>query len=122
VLQQDGLHLFDIRYWSDELRGLMGQGEKVTVKYDPRDLSRIFVRVEFGYVEARHADVTRPAIALWEHRAAVAELRAAGRRAVDEDLIYSTILAQPRWSTWRARRARRPVVRSRGAPTSLRRQ
>jgi len=64
------------------------------VKYDPRDLSRIFARVEDGYVEARPADVTRPAIALWEHRAAVAELRAAGRRAVDEDLIFSTILAQ----------------------------
>lgn len=94
VLQRDGLHLFSIRYWSDELRRLMGQGDKVTVKYDPRDLSRVFVRVDDGYVEARPADVTRPAIALWEHRAAVAELRAAGRRAVDEDLIFSTILAQ----------------------------
>jgi hypothetical protein len=30
VLQRDGLHLFNIRYWSDELRRLMGQGEKVT--------------------------------------------------------------------------------------------
>ena len=46
-----------------------------------------------SHVEARPAYVTRPAIALWEHRAAVAELREAGRRAV-EDLIYSTILAQ----------------------------
>jgi len=94
VLQRDGLHLFNIRYWSDELRRLMGQGDKVTVKYDPRDLSRVFVRVDDGYVEARPADVTRPAIALWEHRAAVAELREGGRRAVDEELIFSTILAQ----------------------------
>ena len=94
VLQRDGLHLFNIRYWSDELRRLMGQGEKVTIKYDPRDLSRVFVRVDDGYVETRPADVTRPAIALWEHRAAVAELREAGRRAVDEELIFSTILAQ----------------------------
>ena len=29
VLQRDGLHLFNIRYWSDELRRLMGQGDKV---------------------------------------------------------------------------------------------
>jgi len=94
VLQRDGLHLFNIRYWSDELRRLMGQGDKMTVKYDPRDLSRVFVRGDDGYVEARPADATRPAIALWEHRAAVAELRAAGRRAVDEDLIFSAILAQ----------------------------
>ena len=26
VLQRDGLHLFHIRYWSDELRWLMGEG------------------------------------------------------------------------------------------------
>ena len=54
----------------------------------------MFVRVDDGYVEARPADLTRPAIALWEHRAAVAELREAGRRAVDEEQIFSTILAQ----------------------------
>ena len=68
--------------------------EKVTIKYDPRDLSRVFVKLTEGYVEARPADLTRPAIALWEHRAALAALREAGRRAVDEDLIFSTILAQ----------------------------
>jgi putative transposase len=95
VLQRDGLHLFHIRYWSDELRRLMGRSaDKVTVKYDPRDLSRVFVKLAEGYVEARPADLTRPAIALWEHHAALAALREAGRRAVDEDLIFSTILAQ----------------------------
>jgi len=95
VLQRDGLHLHHIRYWSDELRWHMGRGpEKFTVKYDPRDLSVIFVRVGEGYLEARPADRTRPAIALWEHKAALRALRDAGRRSVDEELIYSTILAQ----------------------------
>lgn len=95
VLRRDGLHLFHIRYWSDELRRLMGRSpDKVTIKYDPRDLSRVFVKLTEGYVEARPADLTRPAIALWEHNAALAALREAGRRAVDEDLIFSTILAQ----------------------------
>jgi len=95
ILQRNGLHLFHIRYWSDELRRLMGRSsDKVTIKYDPRDLSRVFVKVAEGYVEAHPADVTRPAIALWEHRAALAALRDTGRRAVDEDLIFSTILAQ----------------------------
>ena len=95
VLQRDGLHLFHIRYWSDELRWLMGQGgRKFTLKYDPRDLSRIFVLTEDGIIEARPADLTRPAITLWEHRAARHALREAGRRSVDEELIFSTILAQ----------------------------
>ena len=95
VLRRDGLHLHHIRYWSDELRWLVGRGsEKFTVKYDPRDLSVVYVRVEEGYLEARPADRTRPSIALWEHRAALRVLREAGRGAVDEELIFSTILAQ----------------------------
>ena len=95
VLQRDGLNLFHIRYWSDELRWLMGEGSrKFTLKYDPRDLSRIFVLTEEGIIEARPADLTRPAIALWEHKAARRALREAGRRAVDEELIFSTILTQ----------------------------
>lgn len=95
TLQRNGLHLFHIRYWSDELRWLMGPDRsRLTVKYDPRDLSCVFVAAGEGYLEARPADRTRPAIALWEHRAAVRALRDQGRRAVDEELIFSTILAQ----------------------------
>lgn len=95
ILQRDGLHLFHIRYWSDELRWLMGRDRRrLTVKYDPRDLSCVFVAAGEGYLEARPADRTRPAIALWEQRAARRALRAEGRRALDEDLIFSTVLAQ----------------------------
>lgn len=95
VLQRDGLHLFHIRYWSDELRWLMGrESRKYTLKYDPRDLSRVFVQTDDGITEARPADLTRPAITLWEHRAARRALREAGRRSVDEELIFSTIRAQ----------------------------
>ena len=95
ILQRNGLHLFHIRYWSEDLRWLLGRGDdELTVKYDPRDLSRVFVRVGADYCEARPANLTRPAVALWEHHAALRSLRAAGRRAVDEDLIFSTILAQ----------------------------
>jgi len=95
ILQRDGLHLFHIRYWSDELRWLMGrEPRRLMIKYDPRNLSCVFVRTGQGYLEARPADRTRPAIALWEHRAALRALREQGRRAVDEELIFSTILAQ----------------------------
>jgi len=95
VLQRDGLHLFHIRYWADELRWLMGrESRKFTLKYDPRDLSRIFVLTENGIIEARPADLTRPAVTLWEHRAARRALREAGRRSVDEELIFRTIETQ----------------------------
>ncbi|MEO3416081.1 Mu transposase C-terminal domain-containing protein [Roseovarius sp. CAU 1744] len=95
VLQRDGFHLFHIRYWSDELRWLMGrESRKYMLKYDPRDLSRIFVLTGDGIIEARPADLTRPAITLWEHRAARRALREEGRRSVDEELIFRTIQAQ----------------------------
>ncbi|WP_288397427.1 Mu transposase C-terminal domain-containing protein [Sulfitobacter pontiacus] len=95
VLQRDGFHLFHIRYWSNELRWLMArESRKYTLKYDPRDLSRIFVLTEEGIIEARPADLTRPAITLWEHRAARRALRESGRRSVDEELIFRTIEAQ----------------------------
>lgn len=95
VLQRDGFHLFHIRYWSNELRWLMArESRKYTLKYDPRDLSRIFVLTEDGIIEARPADLTRPAITLWEHRAARRALRESGRRSVDEELIFRTIEAQ----------------------------
>ena len=95
VLQRDGFHLFHVRYWSDELRWLMGrESRKYTLKYDPRDLSRIFVLTVDGIIEARPADLTRPAITLGEHRAARRALREAGRRSVDEELIFRTIEAQ----------------------------
>ena len=92
-LRRDGLHVFHIRYWSDELRWLMGRDrQRLTIKYDPRDLSCVFIATGEGYLEARPADRTRPPIALWEQRAARRALRAEGRRAVDEELIFSTIL------------------------------
>lgn len=95
TLQRDGLHLFHIRYWSDELRWLMARDrQRLTIKYDPSDLSCVFVATGEGYLEVRPADRTRPPIALWEHRAARRALRAEGRRALDEELIFSTILAQ----------------------------
>jgi len=70
------------------------ESRKFTLKYDPRDLSRIFVLTESGIIEARPADLTRPAVTLWEHRAARRALREAGRRSVDEELIFQTIEAQ----------------------------
>ena len=62
-LQRDGIHLFHIRYWSDALRGDVGRApDPLTVKYDPRDMSRVFVRRMNGrWIEARYRDLRRPA-------------------------------------------------------------
>jgi putative transposase len=43
-LLKDGIHLEKIRYWSDVLARDLGRSGEMRIKYDPRDLSRIFVR------------------------------------------------------------------------------
>lgn len=61
TLRRDGIHFCNIRYWSDALSADLGRTEgKLLVKYDPRDLSRIFVRRPSGvFVEARYRNLLR---------------------------------------------------------------
>jgi len=61
--------------------------EKLLIKFDPRDLSRIFVRRPSGsFVEARYRDLGWPSISLAEQRAypwdAVAQLDGEDRASV----------------------------------------
>ena len=97
-IRRDGLHLFGIRYWDDVLSPLAGRSSRqVRVKYDPRDLSCIYVEQPDGSTwPVRFAALDRPAITLGEHRLARAALRARGIRAVDEHLIFETIAEQRR--------------------------
>lgn len=94
-VRRDGIHLFGLRYWDDVLSPWAGRGQRVRVKYDPRDLSRVQVEGADGFVWTVHfADLRRPRITLGEHRLALAALRAKGVRAVNEELIFSTIAEQ----------------------------
>jgi len=95
-LRPDGIHLFGLRYWSSALTADVGRvEEKMLVKYDPRDLARVFVRRPTGnFVEARYADLTLPSITLSEARAARRALNAKGRREIDMHTIVRTAIAQ----------------------------
>ena len=76
-LRRDGIHFCNIRYWSDALAADVGHTkEKLLIKYDPRDLSRIFIRRPSGrFVEARYRDLSWPPITLAEQRSVMRELR-----------------------------------------------
>ncbi|WP_245294482.1 Mu transposase C-terminal domain-containing protein [Rhizobium ruizarguesonis] len=86
-IRRDGLHLFGIRYWDDVLSPLAGRSARqVRVKFDPRDLSCVYVEQEDGSVwPVRFAALDRPPITLGEHRLARAALRERGVRSVDEN-------------------------------------
>lgn len=95
VLRRTGIDIHTIRYWSDGFAPWIGRcNDKVVVKYDPRDLSRIFVRLGDAWLMAPTRNPGRPAITLWEQKAASRALRARGRREIDEATIFETIAAQ----------------------------
>jgi putative transposase len=96
TLRRDGIHFCNIKYWSDALAADVGQTKaRLLIKYDPRDLSRIFVRRLSGrFVEARYRNLSWPAITLGEQKAAVRRLKAQGRREIDETMIFTTTLRQ----------------------------
>lgn len=122
LIRRDGIRLFGIRYWDNYLSPLAGRShEPVVVKYDPRNLSRVYLRDEVGgYWPIPYRDLSLPPISLWEHRDAMKRLREDGRRGVDERLLFSTILEQRKLIEAARRTARqrrsaertRPLVRS----------
>jgi putative transposase len=65
------------------------------VKYDPLNLSGGYLQDENGvYWPIPYRDLRFPPISLWEHREAMKRIRAKGRSAVDEKLLFDSILEQ----------------------------
>ena len=95
TIQNDGLTIFYLRYWHPIFAAWREMRRKVTVRYHPEDLSRVFVSTDGKtYVEATFADLRRPKISLWEQRLARKALRASGNPDVSEALIFKTIERQ----------------------------
>jgi len=89
-IRRDGVRLFDLRYWDDVLSPWAGRlDRRLRVKYDPRDLSCVFVEGPDGtHWPVRFADLRRPRITLGEQRQALATLRERGVKLIDEQLIF----------------------------------
>ena len=117
VVRRDGVRLFNVLYQDGALAHLVDAGGvKLRVKYDPRDLSAVFVELPSGgHVRVPYADLGRPPVTLWEHREACRRLHAKGRRTVDEHAIFAAV-AEQRRVVVEARRltraARRGAVRT----------
>lgn len=94
LVRREGVFLHSIGYWSDVLRTWIGERERMMVRYDPRDLSRVHLLAPDGcYYDLSYRDLGRPAISLWEHRLALKRLRQEGRAQVDEQAIFEAIEA-----------------------------
>lgn len=94
-LRRDGLHLFNIRYWDPVLPVLAKLGETMVVRYDPRNLSKVYVQSRDGnYVPIAYADIALPPISLWEQRSAVARMREAANCQVTQAAMFEAVLEQ----------------------------
>ena len=116
IVRRDGIRLFNILYQDGALAHLVDTGVgKLRVKYDPRDLSAVFVELPEGeHVRVPYADLGRLPIALWEQREATQRLRAEGRRSIDEHMIFAAVTEQRRVlveAQSRSKAARRGVAR-----------
>ena len=95
TLRRDGLHLFNIRYWDSVLPVIVKLGESVLVRYDPRNLSKVYVAgSDERYHPIPYADLTLPPITLWEQRAAMAKLRVDGDNAPAQARMFEAVLDQ----------------------------
>jgi putative transposase len=92
LVRREGVFLHSIGYWSDVLRTWVGHEAQMIVRYDPRDLSRIYLLGPDGeYYDLAYRDLRRPPITLWEHRAALKRLREEGRAQIDEEAIFRAV-------------------------------
>jgi putative transposase len=122
IVGREGVRLFNTNYFHGGLGSLLaGPNRKRRVKYDPRDVSAVFVEMpDGGHLRVPYADLNKPPISLWEHRAARQTLREQGRGTINEDAIFAAIkanreaiaLAQANSKTARRARARSPIGRA----------
>lgn len=117
---REGVRVDHITYYSEALRPWIAARESLgpfLIRRDPRDLSRLFVHDpdDGTYIETPCARQERPSISLFEHRQAVAKLKADGRGQVDEEGIFRAVAAQralAQAAAARTRSARRRFART----------
>lgn len=96
TLTRTGFVIDHIHYFSNALKPWIsrrGTLEPFLIRRDPRDISRIWVLEpeQNLYVEVPYRTMANPAVSLWEHKHALAQLRERGISQVDEGVVFRTI-------------------------------
>jgi putative transposase len=96
TMSRYGISLFNQHYYSEDLGAALRAGQKASrVKYDPRDLSEIYVGVDGAYltVPYRFADGDPPRT-LWLYQAARRTVTESGRRLSSVNVRNATARAE----------------------------
>lgn len=96
TLTRTGFVIDHVHYFANALKPWISRRERLDrfiIRRDPRDISRVWVLEPDGhqYVEIPYRSMSNPSISLWEHRQALARLRARGVDQVDEAALFRMI-------------------------------
>lgn len=92
VISPNGIHFEGERYWTSELSQYVSPGRKARIKYDARNISRIYVEVADGtYIDVPFADPSKEALPLFEHRHRRRQARRSHREAFDHEARIQAI-------------------------------
>jgi len=95
LVTRHGIQLFNILYWHGALGPYIHDGNKHVVKYDPSNLSRVYLLERGGsYLEIPYRDLSHGAVSLREIQAGTRQLRALGSSTKDEQRLFQTIQKQ----------------------------
>jgi len=88
-ISRQGIALNKVQYFEPFLERLFDSGNRrLMVRYDPRDLSRIYFKSDDGIQTVRYRNLAQPPMSLWELKAAQRRLVAEGRSLVSEEDIF----------------------------------
>ncbi|MFC5849244.1 Mu transposase C-terminal domain-containing protein [Deinococcus petrolearius] len=116
MVREPGVTVHTIMYWHDRLLPLIGNGQKYIIKYDPYDLSSVWLLNGKEYIRLPYKNKSYPFVTLREYKQAQAGARAAGLDPSDADQVmgfYRRSAARTeksRQTTRVARRARAHIT------------
>jgi putative transposase len=68
TVNREGIRLHSLRYQSSMLYPLIQREVKQMVRFDPRDLSQVFLETNGGHIPVALRDPSLPSFSLWEWR------------------------------------------------------
>ena len=94
TLRRDGIVFEHLRYWHPIFSQWLSRRERLSLHFDPRNLSKLYVAHESDYLEVPFADLRMPPVSLWEVQAATRHLREAGQKSINPALLIEAIEIQ----------------------------
>ena len=91
TLRRDGIVFEHLRYWHPIFSQWLARREALTLHFDPRNLSKLYVPHEDDYLEVPFADLRMPAVSLWEVQAATRYLHQAGQKSINQALLIEAV-------------------------------